>query len=48
MKKYIVDLTAGERDELQRLLRSGKTATCRGDRTENDARFCAADEAVGR
>ena len=26
MKKYIVDLTAEERDELQRLLRSGKTA----------------------
>ena len=25
MKKYIVDLTAEERDELQRLLRSGKT-----------------------
>src|SRR5205085_1005429 len=26
MKKYIVDLSAEERDELQRLLRSGKTA----------------------
>jgi hypothetical protein len=26
VKKYIVDLTAEERDQLQRLLRSGKTA----------------------
>ena len=32
MKKYIIDLGAEERDELQRLLRSGKTATRKATR----------------